>query len=245
MKKNISKEAKELFLQLKQKGFIALVHLTIRVIVNCILYPYYSIFKSSKTFIFQKQTHHYFYHWYNTSWANERAVEVPIIMEIINKNSNKKILEVGNVLSHYFYFNHDILDKYEKSKDVINQDIINFQPSEEYELIVSISTLEHVGFDEKPKDPEKIIYAVENLKKILAPHGKIIITLPLGYNYEMDRLLRDGKIEFTNVVYLKKVSRNNTWKEVNSKDVQDITYNSFLQSANGLVIGIIEKNKFT
>lgn len=243
MRKSFFEEVSELILLIKHRGLSMLVNLTLRVFVNCLLYPYFVVLKPSKTFVFQNRIYNYYYHWYNTTWANERDIEIPIVMDVVKENSKKKILEVGNVLSHYFHFNHDILDKYEKSKGVINQDIIDFRSPEEYDLIVSISTLEHVGFDETPKDSTKIIRAIENLKGILAPKGKIIITLPLGYNGEMDTMLRNGKIEFTDQIYLKKISKNNTWKEVNSKDIQDIKYNKYLQSANGIVVGIIEKRQ--
>jgi len=158
----------------------------------------------------------------------------------------RNILEVGNVLSHYFPVNHDIVDKHEKANGVINQDVIDFHPSKKYDLIISISTLEHVGWDENLRDhkilhdPMKILHAIENLKRLLAPKGKMIITLPLGYNPELDKLLRNGKIQFTRRFCLKRISEDNKWIEVYWKDVQNARYNNPFHAANGLVIGIIE-----
>lgn len=80
-------------------------------------------------FKFQNKKYPYFWHQYNTTWQNERTVEVPIIWEIVKKYKTKKILEVGNVLSYYFPVKHDIVDKYEKEKGVINEDVVNFQPA--------------------------------------------------------------------------------------------------------------------
>jgi len=51
------------------------------------------------------------------------------------------------VLSHYFAVKHDIVDKYEIAPSVVNEDLVNFKPGKKYDLIVSISTLEHVGWD--------------------------------------------------------------------------------------------------
>jgi hypothetical protein len=112
---------------------------------------------SRKTFIFNGKTYYYFVHKYNTTWKNERAVEVPIIWDIVREHyrQGKRVLEVGNVLSHYFRIFHDVLDKYEVAEGVINQDVVDFKPAWKYDLIVSISTLEHVGWDEEPKEPEK------------------------------------------------------------------------------------------
>ena len=128
-----------------------------------------------QTFTLQKETYSYFFHKYNLAWRNERAVEVSIIWRAVKVHQGQKILEVGNVLSHYFPVNHDICDKHEKAKGVINQDIINFQPASKYDLIVSISTLEHVGWDENPREHMAILKAIENLKELLAPEGNYLL----------------------------------------------------------------------
>ena len=58
--------------------------------------------------------------------------------------------------------------------------------------IVSISTIEHVGWDETPRDPNKIPRALENLTtRCLAPGGEIVVTLPIGYNTYLDKLLKE------------------------------------------------------
>jgi SAM-dependent methyltransferase len=210
---------------------------------NSFLFWYYRTFKSSETFEFQETTYHYFYHFYGTTWKNERAVEIPIIWDIVkrNKDQGKRILEVGNVLSYRFHVNHDILDKYEMKSGIINEDVVNFNPSTLYDLIISISTLEHVGWDETPRDAMKILYAIENLKRILAPSGELIVTLPLGYNLEMDKFLRNGRIKFSKQYYLKRIAKNR-WQEVNWKDVKDLKYNTSIPAANGILVGVIKKS---
>ena len=97
----------------------------------------------------------YLVHNYNRTWLNERAVEVPIIFHVIARWPGRRMLELGNVLSHYGSVAHDVLDKYEVGEHVINQDVVEYQPSARYDMIVSISTLEHVGWDEQPRDPQK------------------------------------------------------------------------------------------
>lgn len=202
---------------------------------------FYKYIKRPKIFVFQGHTYHYFYHWYNTTWKNERCVEIPIIMNIINSSKGKRILEVGNVLSHYFPTKHNILDKYENAPGVINQDVVNFQPSYRYDHIVSISTLEHVGWDEKPRDSRKILRAMENLKSLLTSQGKIVVTFPLGYNPNMDRLFKQGKLFFDQQFYLTKISPNE-WREFAQEDVVNTRYDKFKLIANCLVIGIFEKD---
>jgi cyclopropane fatty-acyl-phospholipid synthase-like methyltransferase len=184
------------------------------------------------------KTHRYF----DTvkTWYNERAIEIPIVMEMVRKYQGTNILEIGNVLSNHVRFEHDILDKYETAKGIINEDVVDFRPEKRYDLIVSISTLEHVGWDEKPRDNMKIPRAIENMKALITSRGgMIIITLPLGYNSALDKLLKDGIIRFSKQYHLVRISKGNEWKESSWEDVQVAKYNTPLPFANGLIIGII------
>ncbi len=198
-------------------------------------------FKQEKFFIFRGKRFSYFYHRYNTTWKNERIIEVPLIMEYIKNSSNKRILEFGSVLVNYYPVNWDILDKYVKGKRIINEDVIDFKPFNKYDLIVSISTLEHVGFDEKIKDPVKIIKAIKNIKEnCLKPEGKGVITMPLGYNLEMDKLLFSNKLEFDEKIFLKRMNKKNEWKEIPEERARNIKYGKTFNAANSIVIEIIK-----
>jgi len=73
-------------------------------------------------FSFNGKWYYYFHNRYNFTWADERTVEVPIVWDIVRAHRGKRILEVGNVLSHYFPVKHAVLDKYEKFKGVMNED---------------------------------------------------------------------------------------------------------------------------
>lgn len=193
--------------------------------------------------MFRGDHYNYFCHMYNTTWRNERAVEVPIVWGIVKKHEGKRILEVGNVFSHYFPVQHTVLDKYEKAPNVINLDVVDFRPAEKYDLIVSVSTLEHVGWDEKPREPRKILRALENLKSCCASGGQIVVTLPLGYNRELDKLVEEGGIRFTERYCLKRISRDNRWVEVEYNEVRHTKYNAPFPLANAVIIGIIKKKK--
>src|SRR5579872_7186960 len=78
---------------------------------------------SPGSFEFRGKTYLYFWHRYNATWRNERAVEIPIAREFIAQSRGGNVLEVGNVLSHYGPVQHDVLDKYEKAEGVINEDV--------------------------------------------------------------------------------------------------------------------------
>ncbi len=161
------------------------------------------------------------------------------------KSSKGTILEVGNVLSHYFSFKHDIVDKYEKAEGVVNKDITNFQTTKKYDLIISISTLEHVGWDENPTsheitgESEKILSAVECLKNMLAPNGRIVVTVPLGYNPFLDELIKSGKLKFDKQFYLKRISKDR-WFETDWNNVKEAKFRKEVPAANALMIGVFD-----
>jgi len=149
---------------------------------------------------------------------------------------------VGNVLSHYGAVAHEVVDKYEEAPGVVNEDICTFDPGKQYDLIVSISTLEHLGWGwaQTPKEPEEILKAFENLRRLLAPGGNLVVSLPLGFNTAMDQWIEEGKISFTRCRYLKRVSTSNEWREADWEEVRAAPHDHWLPTATGLRVGTIE-----
>lgn len=247
----------------KEKGYLYVISSGIRIPIerfnsffnqDNIQYYRYKIFKSRLSFNFNGKRYNYFYHPYNATWKNERTVEVPIAMEIIcneDFNSNN-ILEVGNVLSHYFPVSHDIIDKYEIADNVVNCDISEIQTSKKYDLILCISTLEHVGWDEhlfdknfeedtNSLDETTILNAIKKLRTLLQDQGKIIFTVPVGYNKILDGLLKENRIPINEMYCLKRISDDNKWIQVDWEEIENINYEFYpCYRTKGLVIGIIE-----
>ena len=147
-----------------------------------------------------------------------------------------RVLEVGNVLSHYFPTRHDVIDKYERAPGVQNVDVADFQPVGVYDLIVSISTLEHVGFNEKPLEPEKPLRAIRLLRRCLSPRGRLVITVPVGFNPHVDRMLEDGRIPRDDALCLERVSWDNRWRETTWEEIRHARYGHPYRNANGLVL---------
>jgi hypothetical protein len=230
-----------------EKGFSSVLAGVLRVVLHeceflCLLFveAYYRLARRGRSFELDGEQYHYLYRRYNRTWNNERSVELPIVWNAILRNPGR-ILEVGNVLSNYFLCKHDVLDKYDGGRRVIKRDVVDYRPRNRYDLIVSISTLEHVGFDppEEP-DAEKIIQALENLcTNCLARNGRILVTLPLGYNLNADRLIREGTSFFTRLYYLKRVSKDNRWVEDDASGVTNSRYAYPFPAANALAVGVI------
>ena len=192
------------------------------------------------TFSFRGKSYRYFWHCYNSTWRNERAVEIPIARSFLDGIPAGRVLEIGNVLSHYGRVSHKVVDKYERAENVRNEDVCDFRSEKKYDLILSVSTLEHVGWDEEPKDETKVLRAFEHLRKLLAPAGKLVVTIPLGYNPPLDRMIGEGRLSFAECVFLKRKPRSNRWSKVSAEDVRFPHYDRQTYTAHELLVGIME-----
>ena len=161
---------------------------TLVFIKHCLEWVYFNL-RSARYFEFDGKRYRYLYAFYNATWTAERKIEIPIFLDIIGKYGEGNILEVGNVLRHYVRMRHDVVDKYEVYPRVINEDIVNFKSQKKYDLIISISTLEHVGWDEAIVDSQKPAAAITNLLGLLKLYGRLVFSFPLGYNPHLDKLI--------------------------------------------------------
>jgi hypothetical protein len=194
------------------------------------------------TFTVEGRRYPYFLHAYNRTIRNERCVEVPLVLAQVAEFTGRRILEVGNVLAHYVEVHHAVVDKYESSPGVLNVDIVDYRPAELFDLIVSISTLEHVGWDEDPADPPKLRATLDNLVgNCLRPGGRLVVTLPLGYNQYLDDALAAGEIRFTTSYWLRRLSRWVNWQQCDFNAVRGARYDAPHPFANALLVGIVEK----
>ncbi|MEG4392859.1 hypothetical protein [Microcoleus sp. BROC3] len=153
--------------------------------------------KWTRTFTFKGKELYYNRIKFNN--PTERAVEISIAFDFIaNLENPQKILEVGNVLSHYENSlsenigirSRRIVDKFEVDLGVENQDLMSLPLTEKYDAIVSISSVEHVGQADDPsggygeniesRDLEGPLKAIAKIYDLLAIDGKALITVPFG-----------------------------------------------------------------
>lgn len=153
------------------------------------------------------------------------------------------------MLSHYFplsnlqegakkcgFLNYTVLDKYEKAGHVINEDVIEYSPRTKFDYICGISTLEHVGYDEDAPDRCKTLKALHTLKGLLNPGGRLLVTFPLGYNPNLDVLLKSGFFGFTRTYFLQRTTHLNAWRQVRYKDVSKAKYDQPFHNANAVCV---------
>ena len=189
-------------------------------------------------FKIDNKEYRYFTHRYNAV-NGERCVEIPWVLSQIDVN--KKILEVGNVLSHYVNFPHTVVDKYEKSPEVLNEDAETFKSVTKYDFIISISTLEHIGFDETVKDNTKISRVINNLKSLINEGGKLLITVPLVYNPTIDEMITNNYEDFTKMIFMKRISKFNRWEQCSLDEALKLRYGSKYPVANSVAFLVFEK----
>ena len=197
------------------------------------------------SFMFNGDSYGYFCHRYNFAYWNERAVEIPIAFRLLDRYRGLRILEIGNVLGHYAPASHVVVDKFERAKGVLNVDLLDYEPPRPFDLVVSISTFEHIGFDENhyAKGEEysdtqgNVLKAIEKVKGLLSAGGLFLLTLPLGYNPFLDEKIAANALGMPDMWFLKRVSRSNRWKQVSFEEVRGVKYAApFKPGANGLVV---------
>jgi len=175
---------------------------------------------------------------YNSTFRNERSVEISIARWFLDQVPGGKVLEVGNVLAHYGLRGHDVVDRYETVRGVVNDDILDFVPAEQYDTVVSISTLEHVGQDEEPRAPERAVAAFERLDALARPDGRVLVTIPVGYNETLDDALRNRRVRMPVESVLARVDRANHWLETGLEDGLSRRYGDPYANANAVYVGM-------
>ena len=169
-------------------------------------------------------------------------IEVPIARSYLEQYDGKDVLEVGNVLSHYFPVAHDTLDKFERGPRIINQDIVEFNPAKQYDLILSISTFEHIGFDDDSdvSSDKKIGEAISACRGMLKPGGKFVMTVPLGYNPNLDRLIRNCELGASSEFYMRRVQKLD-WEPAQKEEALECPYKTRFPYASALLIAEFSK----
>jgi hypothetical protein len=138
-----------------------------------------------------------FGHLYNMTWLNERGAELAIVSHWRDPAvPADRLLEVGNVCNHYEALAHRgaVVDLYEEAPGVLNIDVLDLTIAPEAAPleIVTISTLEHVWWDDEPV-PGQSLTAMRHLHSLLAPGGRMLVTVPTGHNPPLDEVLAAGE----------------------------------------------------
>lgn len=187
---------------------------------------------------FRFRGHEYGIHvaWYNKSWRNERQVELPLAFELMDETDSRDTLEVGNVLSHYGRKGHIVVDKYEEHPGTLRVDVVDYSPGRTFKLILSISTLEHVGLDEAQIDPTKFKRAVHHLVGLLTPGGLLWASIPMGYSPYADAFVAQPEAGFEVSFLVRASGRPGDWTDVPSVSPETHPYQRNIPTAGAVAI---------
>ncbi|MDN4523626.1 hypothetical protein [Fictibacillus fluitans] len=206
---------------------------------------------------------------------SERSIEVPVAKDFFNKYKEKKILEVGNVFKNYNNekVTWDVIDKFEVSPNVLNIDLMDYEPVNKYDAIVSVSTIEHIGQTTEPtgtygentldKDREAPLKAIIKIYNLLKLEGEAFITVPYGKLVDFKWLIQFNKEylyllfakfglpkEDVNFIFYKKTDMElmgnppvQLWEQVNMEQLSDTKFDSPFPCANGIVFIFIKRTK--
>jgi SAM-dependent methyltransferase len=191
-------------------------------------------------FDFGGERHRYLYHRYKWTWLTERAVEVPIARSFLAGRPPERVLEIGHVLGHYGPLEHTVVDKYEQAPGVLNRDIFELDDLGRFDAVVAISTLEHVGWDEEPRDRSLSAASLEAAQRLIAPGGQLLVTVPVGYHPGLDEAIQAGRFRFARSGALRRRQLGPHWEEVDPASVWGTPYDFLLYSARAVFVGVID-----
>jgi 2-polyprenyl-3-methyl-5-hydroxy-6-metoxy-1,4-benzoquinol methylase len=177
----------------------------------------------------------------------DRIVEYPLLFQHLNPNA-KTILDFGcveDLLPLHFAsmgYKVDGLDFREYVFEHPNfkftqADILTWQPPENfYDMVCSISTVEHVGLtgygDPEKSDGDKV--AISKLWTALKPGGDLILTMPAGKAttrrnmriYDLDRI--KSVVPNPRIVrFFAKPTRYGNWSEVTADEIKNLVYEDY------------------
>ncbi|MEV4319672.1 hypothetical protein [Actinocrispum sp. NPDC049592] len=221
----------------KEKGLGATANLVAATAVGQLTFPVTKAMRQNERFLFRGEELPYTLHRYNNAYRNERTVEISIARWFLTREPNGRILEIGNVLAHYGLTGQTVLDKYETVPGVINEDIVDWTPEQKFDTVLAVSTLEHVGWDETPREPEKVFAAFEAVRSYVAPGGKLLVTCPIGHNKALDGGLRSGRIKFDEETWLVRTAKRNEWREATKDEALSREYGRPFRNANAVYVG--------
>ncbi|HEY7598360.1 MAG TPA: hypothetical protein VH741_00410, partial [Candidatus Limnocylindrales bacterium] len=164
----------------------------------------------------------------------------PIARSFMAGHAPERVLEIGHVLGHYGPQEHVVVDKYEQAPGVLNHDVFELDQLGRFERVVAISTLEHVGWDEEPRDASKSPASLHAIQRLIAPGGKLLVTVPVGYHPGLDAAIRAGQFRFARAGALRRRQFGPHWDEVAPESVWGTPYDFLLYSARAVFVGVID-----
>jgi len=148
---------------------------------------------------------------YNSPATNERTVEIPLGFYFLENYSDA--LELGAVMPYYGAEKHEVWDLHDPHKCCGRVDLEGDDFDVSGRAVFSISTIEHVGFNNYggagflPREQWRRAFVL--LQTIVQNASVYLLTYPLGYNIDLDALV---EAQCPNRIILRRINSRNTWE---------------------------------
>lgn len=176
----------------------------------------------------------------------ERAVELSIANVFLDTVPRDSVIEVGAVTPYYWpYRVKDICDPADPHKLVnIRESVLDI--SLKNRVVLSISTFEHIGTSdyglEKNVNINKMAF-----EKVFSEADRFLITVPGGYNADMDKYILDldRREKGVSIAFMVRGKNGNEWREKPNASLSDLTYSEWADSLMILSRGTFFENGIT
>lgn len=187
---------------------------------------------SDEIFSFQGRNYHYFDHPHNQTRINERTVEIPIGLDFIDLVGASDLVEVGCVTPYYQKCDHEVIDLTDDHPLSRKIDATEF--SFIGKNVLSISTVEHVGFGDYGNQKKENNAAIFLCERIMRESKRYFVTWPLGFN----KILDEWAFQRKDGLFLSRQDGNKyLWQQKTLSELSDDNkvYGSF-HCANSIII---------
>ena len=137
-----------------------------------------------------------------------------------------------------------MVDKYERGAGVLNVDALEYSPPEPCDdLIVSVSTLEHVGWDETERDPPRACAVGRGAGPAISPGGRHAARHPARWATTRcsTRPSAPGGVPSLYTLRALRRTARTAWEEAEPADVWDVRYDQLLCAANAVLVGTVDR----
>ena len=183
----------------------------------------------------------HFVHQVNCGWPpyrmTERSVEMALADAWLSQyEKDRSLIEIGAVTPYYWPARvADIVDPADQHR-MVNIRKSLFDISLCGRKVLSVSTFEHIGTGEYNLERAQDS-AFCALDKVMKEAESFLITVPVGYNKELDAFIFDRWQSFpsTKTAFMRRGSgrRDNNWRQVPAGEARSTAYT---KSANALII---------
>ena len=147
----------------------------------------------------------------NTTLINERCIELALGMRYMDKVGHDSLTEIGAVMPHYGYCEHQIIDLFaddHPAGDVqaVDAETCDFTGRD----VLCLSTIEHIGkedYDNTDIDPQK---SIRILDKITEESNSFFVTWGTRYHNELDEYVKSNLDKWNWFGYIKRAEK--TWE---------------------------------